>query len=49
MMRRFELQLFETGREDVDIARDCFLAKPKLGSKGIRALIVGKRGKFNPN
>jgi hypothetical protein len=45
VLRRFELQLFEIGREDVDIARDCFVAKPKLGSKGVRVRVVGERGK----
>ncbi len=43
LFRRFEFQLFETGREDVDIVRDCFVGQPREGSKGIRVLIVGER------
>jgi hypothetical protein len=40
MFRRFEFRLFETGREDVDIKRDCFVGQPKEGSKGIRVLVA---------
>ena len=37
---RFEMKLFETTREDVVIDRDCFVALPKPGSKGVRATIT---------
>ena len=43
VFRKFDLQLFETGREDVDIVRDCFVGKPKVDSKGIRVSVVAER------
>ena len=38
--RNFELELFETTLEDVEVKHDFFLALPKLGSKGVRAKVV---------
>ena len=38
--RRFEMQLFETTREDVEVKRDLFLPLPKAGSKGVRVILV---------
>jgi len=43
VFRKFDFQLFETGREDVDIVRDCFVVKPKEGSKGVRVSVVAER------
>ena len=43
VFRRFELRLFETGREDVDIAHDFLAAGVKLDSKGVRVIVVGGR------
>jgi hypothetical protein len=41
VFRRFEMELFETTREDVVIEHDFFVAQPKLDSKGVRAKIIG--------
>jgi hypothetical protein len=43
VFRKFDFELFETDRSDVDIARDHFTFAPKAGSKGIRAMVVGER------
>lgn len=43
VFRKFELQLFETTRDDVDIAHDFVVGTPRLDSKGMRVLIR-KRG-----
>lgn len=40
VFRRFEMKLFETTREDVDIVRDCLVALPKPDSKGVRATVT---------
>jgi len=40
MFRRFEMELFETDRSDVDIVHDFFNPYPKMGSKGVRVLFV---------
>lgn len=37
MFRRFDFELFETGRGDIDALRDCFVPRPKLGSNGVQA------------
>lgn len=39
--RRFECELFETGREEVEVVRDCFVARPAPGAKGVRAKVLG--------
>ncbi|KAF7196895.1 Cytochrome P450 monooxygenase [Pseudocercospora fuligena] len=39
MFRRFDFELFETKREDVDVARDYFAALPKVGARGLRVLV----------
>ncbi|KAK4141804.1 cytochrome P450 [Dichotomopilus funicola] len=39
--RRFECELFETGREEVEVVRDCFVARPAVGAKGVRAKVLG--------
>jgi cytochrome P450 len=39
VFKRFDFELFETTRKDVDIARDCFVATPVKGSKGIRVVV----------
>lgn len=38
--RDVNFELYETTREDVTMAHELFLAFPKIGSKGVRALIV---------
>ncbi|RDW77525.1 hypothetical protein BP6252_05578 [Coleophoma cylindrospora] len=43
VFRKFDMELYETTRADVDIARDCFVPQPKKGSQGIRVKIVGER------
>lgn len=37
--RRFDMKLFETTREDVEIKHDLFLPLPKVGSKGVRVIL----------
>ena len=40
VFRRFDLELFETTREeDVDIAHDFFNPSAKVDSKGVRVLV----------
>ena len=39
---RYELELFETDRSDVDFQHDYHVAYPKLDSKGVRAVVKGK-------
>jgi cytochrome P450 len=39
VFREFDLELYETTREDVDIAHDAFSAAPRLDSKGVRVLV----------
>lgn len=43
VFRRFELQLFETTRADVDVAHDFVAGTPRVDSKGVRVR-VHKRG-----
>ena len=38
--RNFELELYKTTREDVDVKHDFFVALPNLDSKGVRAKVV---------
>ena len=41
VFRRFELELFETNRQqDVDSSRDCFTGEACSSSKGIRVVVV---------
>lgn len=42
LFRRFELELFETTRADVDVAHDFVAGTPRLDSKGVR-VVVSKR------
>ena len=39
VFRRFDLELFETTREDVDTAHDFFNPSARLDSKGVRVLV----------
>ncbi len=39
LFRRFELELYETDRSDVDLKHDFFVPVPKLDSKGVRVLV----------
>jgi cytochrome P450 len=39
VFRRFDLELFETTREDVDIVHDFFSPSARLDSKGVRVLV----------
>ncbi len=39
VFRRFEFELFETTREDVEVYHDFFNPQPKLGSKGVRVMV----------
>lgn len=41
VLRRFDLELFETTRADVDLAHDFFNPSVRLDSKGIRAMVTG--------
>lgn len=41
IFRRFEMELFETTIEDVQMAHDFFVGVPKLDSKGVRAVVTG--------
>ena len=38
-LRRFECELYETGREDVELWQDLFVPRAKLGNKGVRVLV----------
>ncbi|KAI1914338.1 hypothetical protein LOZ61_002239 [Ophidiomyces ophidiicola] len=40
LFRNLKLELFETTREDVTLAHELFLPFPKIGSKGVRILVV---------
>ena len=42
LIRRFDFQLFETTVEDVTPSRDCFIAYPAKGRKGVRLRVVGR-------
>jgi hypothetical protein len=39
IIRKFDLELFETTWEDVDIAHDFFVALPRFGTKGVRVKV----------
>ena len=39
---RFEMELFGTGRGDVEFRHDYHVAYPMMGSKGVRARVLGK-------
>lgn len=41
LFRELKLELFETTREDVTLAHELFLPFPRLGSKGVRVVVVG--------
>lgn len=43
VLQRFDLQLFETTRADIDVVHDFVAGKPRLDSKGVRVL-VHRRG-----
>ena len=43
VVRQFDMELFETDSRDATMERDWYVPQPKLGSKGIRALVVAKR------
>jgi cytochrome P450 len=43
VFRRFELQLFETTRADVEMVHDFIAGTPRLDSKGMRVIVVRKR------
>lgn len=39
VFRRFSFELYETDVSDVEMARDCVLPMPKLGSNGVRVIV----------
>ncbi|RDW76745.1 cytochrome P450 [Aspergillus mulundensis] len=39
LIRRFDFELYETDRSDVDLARDRFIPRAKAASKGVRVLV----------
>ena len=39
LFRRYDFELFETDRSDVDVAHDFFLPSAKLDSKGVRVTV----------
>lgn len=41
IVRRFDMELFETGMEDVKMVHDFFVAAPRLNSKGVRIKVIG--------
>jgi len=43
VFRSFEMELFETDRKDVDVARDGFVSMPVQGSKGVRVKVTAER------
>lgn len=43
--KRFELELYQTTREDVDVEHDFFNPQPKRGAVGVR-VFVNQRGKM---
>ncbi|PLB46285.1 cytochrome P450 [Aspergillus steynii IBT 23096] len=40
---RVDLQLYETGIEDVEIQRDWTIPQPRMGSQGVRVMVKGVR------
>ncbi|PYH88418.1 putative cytochrome P450 [Aspergillus ellipticus CBS 707.79] len=45
LLRQFEFELFESTIDDVTPARDCFIAYPRKGCKGVRFRVIGRVGK----
>lgn len=43
VFRRFDMELYQTGKADIEIARDCFVTAPVEGSKGVRVRVVKER------
>ena len=43
VFRKFDLEMYETTIDDINIERDLFVAVPKPGSKGLRAFVDGVR------
>ncbi|KAF2210105.1 hypothetical protein CERZMDRAFT_45960, partial [Cercospora zeae-maydis SCOH1-5] len=41
LFRRFDLELFETTRDDVDFALDIVVPMPKKDTKGVRMVVKG--------
>ena len=39
LFRRFDFDLFETGRDAVDLWMDRFVPRPKPGTQGVRAVV----------
>ena len=39
IQRRFDTELFETERDDIDPLYDFFVAAPRLGSQGMRIMV----------
>lgn len=39
---RYDMELFQTGFEDVDLERDWTIPQPRVGSEGVRALVLRK-------
>jgi cytochrome P450 len=42
LVRRVEMELYETEYDDVGFVQDMFVPRPKPGSKGLRVIIKGK-------
>jgi hypothetical protein len=40
IVRRFDMELYETSIEDVTMVHDFFVAVPKLDSKGVRVKVM---------
>ncbi len=43
VFRCFELKLYETTNEDIDVLYDFVSGMPRFDSKGVRVVVVGKR------
>lgn len=41
LFRRFDLELFQTTRDDVDFALDIVVPMPKKDTKGVRMVVKG--------
>ena len=39
VFRRFDMSLYQTTREDIDVAHDFFNPQPRKGSKGLRVIV----------
>jgi hypothetical protein len=42
LFRQYEMELFETGIEDIKMAHDFFTPVPRLDSKGVRIRVIGE-------